>query len=59
MKFERPGGGDAPDRFSIYEFEGDDAVKICSGGLGEARPTEFKAGDDGMPSLIVLNREKK
>ena len=30
---------------------------VCSGGPGNERPTEFKAGEGGPPSLIVLNRK--
>ena len=56
VKFTRPDGEDALDNLSIYEFVGDD-LKLCSGGPGNERPTEFKAGEGGPPHLVVLKRE--
>jgi len=58
IKFTRPNGEDAPDNLGIYEFEGD-SLKICSGGPGNERPTEFKAGESGPPNLHVWTRVKE
>jgi uncharacterized protein (TIGR03067 family) len=57
IKFTRPNGEPAPENLGIYEFE-DDALRLCTGGPGNARPAEFKAGEKGPPNLIVLRREK-
>lgn len=56
--FTRPDGTPAPENRGIYAFEGSDAVKVCNGGPGNDRPTEFKAGDGGPPQLIELKRKK-
>ncbi|MFO0951975.1 MAG: TIGR03067 domain-containing protein [Isosphaeraceae bacterium] len=55
--FVRPDGSEAPENLGIYAFEGDDTLKVCSGGPGNERPTEFKAGEGGPPNLIVLKRK--
>ena len=56
-KFTRPDGQEAPENLGIYSFEGDD-FKICNGGPGNERPTEFKAGEgNGPPRVIILKRE--
>jgi uncharacterized protein (TIGR03067 family) len=57
VKFTRPNGDDMPDNLGIYTFEGEDSIKICNGGPGKDRPTEFKADDEGH-GLIVLKRDK-
>lgn len=56
--FTRPDGGDLPATLGIYEFEGDDVLKVCNAGPGSDRPTELKAGDGGPPDLIVMKRMK-
>ncbi len=58
IKFTRPNGDAAPENLGIYEIDGD-ALKLCTGGLGNARPAEFKAGEGGPPNLLVLTREKE
>jgi uncharacterized protein (TIGR03067 family) len=58
MKFTGPGGQEAPDNLGIYELEGD-TLKICNGGPGNERPTEFKAGENGPPNLLTLTRVKE
>jgi uncharacterized protein (TIGR03067 family) len=58
IKFTRPNGETAPENLGIYEFE-EDALRLCTGGSGNARPAEFKAGEGGPPNLIVLRREKE
>ena len=57
VKFTRPDGTDAPENHGIYAFEGDDTVKVCNGGPGNERPTEFKAGEGGPPQLFIMKRE--
>lgn len=57
VKFKRPNGEDAPENLGIYEFDGKD-LKICNGGPGNERPTEFKPGDDDHPRLIILKKER-
>jgi uncharacterized protein (TIGR03067 family) len=57
--FTRQDGSDAPESLGIYALEGDDTLRICNGGPGRERPTEFKAGDNGAPpQLIELKRKK-
>ncbi len=58
VHFIRPSGDEASDNLGIYTFEGDDAAKIRSGGPGNERPTKCKPGEDGLPNIIVLKREK-
>lgn len=57
-KFTRADGTEAPENQGIYAFEGDDLAKLCTGGPGNARPTEFKGGEGGQPQLIELKRKK-
>ena len=56
--FTRRDGTAAGENQGIYAFDGDDTVKVCTGGPGNPRPTEFKAGDGGPPQLIELKRKK-
>ncbi|SIO44032.1 uncharacterized domain TIGR03067 protein [Singulisphaera sp. GP187] len=58
VKFVGPDGNESPDNKGLYEFVDDDTIKICNGGPGNDRPTEFKEGENEKPSLIVLKREK-
>ena len=58
VKFVDPDGNTIADNLGIYEFTDADTVRICNGGPGKDRPTEFKAGEDAAPSLIVLKRDK-
>jgi uncharacterized protein (TIGR03067 family) len=54
--FTTPDGKATAENLAIYQIEGN-TLTICSGGIGNARPTEFKAGEGGPPQLLVLNRE--
>ena len=54
----RNDGDDARDNLGIYTFEGDN-IKVCVGGAGNERPTEFKKGDDGGTHLLVFARKKE
>jgi uncharacterized protein (TIGR03067 family) len=58
VNFTNASGQTAPaPNLAIYKLAGDN-LTICSGGLGNERPTEFKAGPENKnPSLIVLTRE--
>jgi uncharacterized protein (TIGR03067 family) len=56
-KFENPQGNAVEDNLAIYKLDGD-KLTICSGGPGNERPKEFKAGDDGAPNLVELTRVK-
>jgi uncharacterized protein (TIGR03067 family) len=55
LKFTAPDGEDLPDNLGIYELDGDD-WKVCNGGPGMPRPTEFRQGEGGPPNLIILKR---
>jgi uncharacterized protein (TIGR03067 family) len=57
VKFVLPNGEDAPDNLGIYRLDGDEWT-ICSGGPGNERPAEFKAGEGRGASLLTLKREK-
>ncbi len=56
VKFTRPDGEEAPENLALYEFLDADTVRLCSGGPGNERPTEFKAGDGGPPNILELKR---
>jgi uncharacterized protein (TIGR03067 family) len=53
-----PFAGVAMEVRAIYALNGDE-LRICSGGLGEERPKEFKdrAPNDGPPTLFLYKRE--
>lgn len=55
-KFESDGNR-VEDNLAIYKLDGEKLV-LCSGGPGGQRPTEFKEGDGGMPSLVEFTRVK-
>ncbi len=57
VKAQRNDGDDARDNLGIYEFDGD-RFKVCVGGAGNERPTEFKKGDDGAPLLLIFSKKK-
>jgi uncharacterized protein (TIGR03067 family) len=56
VNFTTPRGDKAPASLAIYRLDGD-TLTICSGGAGNDRPGEFKAGEGGRPSLIELRRD--
>jgi uncharacterized protein (TIGR03067 family) len=56
VNFTTRSGEPAPPNLGIYKLSGD-SVTICSGGPGNDRPTEFKAGEGGRPQLFVLSRK--
>ncbi len=60
VKFSSPDGQATEDNLGIYEInEKGDEVKICTGGPGNDRPTEFiTASDGGGRGTIVLKRLK-
>jgi len=59
VNFTGPQGNAAPDNLGIYEIEDADTIKVCIGGPGNERPTEFKEGDDGgHPHILILKRSK-
>ncbi|WP_435009683.1 hypothetical protein P12x_000931 [Tundrisphaera lichenicola] len=58
VHFKRSNGEEAQDQLGIYAFDGDDKVKIQTGGPGNDRPTELKPGNEGEPNVFVLTRKK-
>ena len=57
LKFTAPDGSEAEPNLGIYELKGDE-LRVCNGGPGNPRPTEFKAGEMGPPRLFVFTRVK-
>jgi uncharacterized protein (TIGR03067 family) len=57
FKNQRNDGEDARDNLGIYEITAD-TFKLCVGGAGNERPTEFKAGEGGAPLLLKFTRKK-
>jgi uncharacterized protein (TIGR03067 family) len=53
----RNDGEDARDSLGIYAIEGD-KIKVCVGGGGEERPTEFKKGDGSTPHILIFTKKK-
>ncbi len=58
VKFTGPEGNDVPDNLAIYELQDADTIKVCGGGPGNERPTEFKDGEGGTPHVLTLKRSK-
>jgi uncharacterized protein (TIGR03067 family) len=57
-KFKNQQGEDVGDVLGIYRLEGD-TLTLCTGNPGDARPTEFKAGEDnGGHRLMTFTRSK-
>ena len=56
VKFVRPDGEEAPANLGIYTLDGDKWT-VCSGGPGNERPSEMKAGEGGPPNLIVFTKK--
>src|SRR5262249_52431102 len=59
VKFVDLQGNEIAENRAIYEIVDADTIRVCSGGPGGDRPTEFEDGDGGRPNLIVLKREAK
>lgn len=59
INFKNPQGEDAPDNLGIYEFTNEDTLRVCNGGPGNDRPTEFKGGEGAGLQLFTLKREAK
>ena len=57
VKFTSPQGEEVKDNLGLYTLDGD-TLTVCSGGPGNPRPTEIKAGEGGPPNLIVFTRRK-
>jgi uncharacterized protein (TIGR03067 family) len=57
VEFNRPDGAPAEKNQGIYEIKGD-TWRVCNGGPGNPRPTEFASGFGDRPTLIVFERVK-
>lgn len=57
VKFTTPMGDAAPDNLGIYEIVDENTIKVCNGGPGNERPSEFKESQDGPPRLLTMKRE--
>ena len=44
-----------PEILGIYEFLGD-SFRVCTGGLSNARPTEFEPGDGVLCDVVTFRR---
>lgn len=58
VEFSTPDGQDLPDVLGIYEFDGD-ALRVCNGGLNDARPAEFRPGEGLLAAVLVFKKEAK
>jgi uncharacterized protein (TIGR03067 family) len=58
VNFTSPEGERTEDNLGIYELKGDE-LRICTGGPGQARPTEFLPHEEGGRGTVTLRREKK
>ena len=55
--FTKGDGEAAQDNLGIYAFDGE-KIKVCVGGAGNERPTEFKADEAGSHNLLIFARKK-
>ncbi|WP_422927444.1 TIGR03067 domain-containing protein [Singulisphaera sp. PoT] len=58
VNFKAPNGDAIPDNLAIYEVVDNDTFKVCNGGPGAKRPTEFKDGEDAHAQVLTLKRDK-
>ncbi len=56
--FKNASGEDLKDNLGIFAVDGE-KIKVCVGGPGNERPTEFKAGEGGPPTLLIFARAKE
>jgi uncharacterized protein (TIGR03067 family) len=60
MDFTVSGGDKKGDQLeAIYEFKGDDELRICVQIVGKERPNEFATKEGDNRGFLVLKREKK
>jgi uncharacterized protein (TIGR03067 family) len=59
VKFTNAMGEAVPENLGLYEFVDADTLRVCTGGPGNERPTEFKAGEGGPPQLFTLKRDQE
>ena len=57
LNFKSDDGNALEDNKGIYDVSGDD-LKICTGGPGNSRPTEFFPQEEGGRGTITLKRVK-
>jgi uncharacterized protein (TIGR03067 family) len=57
LDFMSPDGESTPDNLGIYEIK-DGKLRVCTGGPGNERPTEFLPGEEGGRGTVEFTRVK-
>jgi uncharacterized protein (TIGR03067 family) len=57
VKLTLPDGTGLPDTLGIYEIDGD-ALKLCTGGPSNGRPSAFVPGAGALADVVVFTRRK-
>jgi len=57
VEFTAPDGQGFPEVLGIYEFDGE-SLRVCNGGLHDARPDAFRPGEGLIASVLVFNKEE-
>ena len=59
VKSKGPDGQEVPETLGLYQFEGDDTLKLCTSEAGQPRPAKIEKGEnDSPPYLVTYTRQK-
>lgn len=59
VKSKGPDGQEVPETLGLYQFEGNDTLKLCTSEAGQARPGKIEKGEnDTSPYLVTYTRQK-
>ncbi len=56
VEFTASDGQDFPEVLGIYEFDGE-SLRVCNGGLNDARPEAFRPGEGLLASVLVFKKD--